>query len=365
MTLTTATVDAQVLSDTVADLADRVDSTVRNAVAEISSTTGALLDEKHGNLPVALRQFTNELDGLLGKEFDPDSKASIIGKIESVVRGAVTAQVVAMERMLDRASPTAISVVSRMPSGGPCEPRHQPWRSKSVNSRNDSRRSEPPRQPSRPSRRKHRQRVRVRGRSAQLPRTTRRCAARPGRTDRQQLRPDREQAWRRSHHTQCRRHKRRRRTVRHRGQEPTHVQTQDLRRTRPSTRQPRRNRRHRRVRQPRPTPTTVPFTDYGNKAILQLDGADPDPHLIRFAYIWARGSPDEHSPTPPTTSTLPASTTSSEPPATRSAARSQIRGLHTKSRTAIDEATTLLNTLDSSVKTVLDQLESAICVAPR
>ena len=132
VTLTTATVDAQVLSDTV-DLADRVDSTVRNAVAEISSTTGALLDEKHGNLPVALRQFTNELDGLLGKGFDPDSKASIIGKIESVVHGAVTAQVVRMERMLDPGIPTAISVVSQMPSGGPCEPRHQPWRSKSVN----------------------------------------------------------------------------------------------------------------------------------------------------------------------------------------------------------------------------------------
>ena len=35
-------------------------------VADILKATGALLDEKHGNLPVALRQFTNELDGLLG-----------------------------------------------------------------------------------------------------------------------------------------------------------------------------------------------------------------------------------------------------------------------------------------------------------
>ena len=198
---------------------------------------------------------------------------------------------------------------------------------------------------------------------AQLPRTTRRCAARPGRTDRQQLRPDREQAWRRSHHTQCRRHKRRRRTVRHQAKnqrmsKPKIFEELDqalanrgateaspYSPTRPSTH----NRAFHRLRQQSHPPTRR---------------ADPDPHLIRSLHL---GSMDDLTNTHRHHRRHHIARIDDLIRTARDAIgrTSQIRGLHTKSRTAIDEATTLLNTLDSSVKTVLDQLESAICVAPR
>lgn len=88
--LASVDLDAHLVERRFDALAGSFDSTVTKAVTSIAVATGDLLDEESGALPAVLNGLRQELSSLLGDTFDPDSKSSVIAKIESVV--AATAE---------------------------------------------------------------------------------------------------------------------------------------------------------------------------------------------------------------------------------------------------------------------------------
>lgn len=68
-----------------AGLASGFDAKMSEAVDRISTAADQLLDEETGTLPKTLAGLRAELEHLLGNTFDPDSKTSVIAKIESLV----------------------------------------------------------------------------------------------------------------------------------------------------------------------------------------------------------------------------------------------------------------------------------------
>jgi len=75
----------------------RLDQTVE----QISKVAQNLLDEESGTLPKALKAFAEELDALLGKTFDPDSKKSVLALFETLLGEAAKRQVDAVRRVVD------------------------------------------------------------------------------------------------------------------------------------------------------------------------------------------------------------------------------------------------------------------------
>lgn len=73
------------------------DATVSKAVAGITGVTEQLLDEESGTLPKVIAGLRSELEGLLGDTFDPDSKTSVIAKVELAMT-EVAQQLVAQVR---------------------------------------------------------------------------------------------------------------------------------------------------------------------------------------------------------------------------------------------------------------------------
>jgi hypothetical protein len=59
-----------------------------DAVRSIGTAADELLDEHDGALPKVLDELKRDLDELLGSTFDPDSKRSVIGKLEAVLEQA-------------------------------------------------------------------------------------------------------------------------------------------------------------------------------------------------------------------------------------------------------------------------------------
>ena len=70
------------------DFSSRVD----RAVPYISEVTTGLLDDETGSLAGALNAHQQSLHDLLDSQFDPDSKQSIMGKIEDLVAEALECQ---------------------------------------------------------------------------------------------------------------------------------------------------------------------------------------------------------------------------------------------------------------------------------
>lgn len=78
-------VDVDVIERSFAELERRFESRVTDAVDEIARSTSELLDEDGGALTGALGAFRGELEGMLGDTFDPDSRSSVLARIEHLV----------------------------------------------------------------------------------------------------------------------------------------------------------------------------------------------------------------------------------------------------------------------------------------
>jgi hypothetical protein len=86
--LASAELDTQLVERRFDALAGTFDTTVTKAVSSIAEVTGELLDEEHGTLPTTLGHLRTEMSQLLGETFDPDSKSSVIAKMETVLADA-------------------------------------------------------------------------------------------------------------------------------------------------------------------------------------------------------------------------------------------------------------------------------------
>ena len=80
-----AAVDVELVERSFDALALRLDDQVTGAVTQISDVADQLLGGDDGALTVALAGFHEGLDSLLGSTFDPDSKASVMSKIEALM----------------------------------------------------------------------------------------------------------------------------------------------------------------------------------------------------------------------------------------------------------------------------------------
>jgi hypothetical protein len=82
-------VDVDVIERSFQELETRFETRVTAAVDEIARTTTDLLDEEDGALSGMLGTFQSELTEILGDTFDPDSRSSVLAKIEELVGATV------------------------------------------------------------------------------------------------------------------------------------------------------------------------------------------------------------------------------------------------------------------------------------
>jgi len=103
--VTTETASQLDLSNTVEQLTSSVEETVDRAVEGIAATAKGLLDGQEGQLPRALAEFRSQFEAMLGENFNPDSKKSIISKFESVMKTAADEQTKRLHLALDPHAP--------------------------------------------------------------------------------------------------------------------------------------------------------------------------------------------------------------------------------------------------------------------
>lgn len=103
--LASTTLDIEVLNTTVDRVTGTLGSAVDEAVQGLASSTQQLLDPTTGALPTALRTFSAGFEALLGSHFDPDSRKSILGKFEVLMTKVAHEQAVQISRMLDTNAP--------------------------------------------------------------------------------------------------------------------------------------------------------------------------------------------------------------------------------------------------------------------
>jgi hypothetical protein len=99
--LAQTSLDAEVVERAFAEMAGRLDRTVSDFNRNIEGAAGDLLDAERGELPRALTQWKGEVDGLLGAAFDPDSKKSVLAKLDAVLLEAQERQLQAMRRIVN------------------------------------------------------------------------------------------------------------------------------------------------------------------------------------------------------------------------------------------------------------------------
>jgi hypothetical protein len=85
-----------------------VGDTVGQAVDDLAAAAGGLLDGEEGRLPKAFAGFRREIESMLGDNFDPDSKKSIVGKFESMLKDAADEQTKRLNRALDPHDPDSL-----------------------------------------------------------------------------------------------------------------------------------------------------------------------------------------------------------------------------------------------------------------
>lgn len=79
--------DAQIVETAFNDLRAGFDGKLDDTLKEIGDATAALFDEDDGAVMQVLDEFRSEFEEFLGDAFDPDSKRSIVGKFDALVRG--------------------------------------------------------------------------------------------------------------------------------------------------------------------------------------------------------------------------------------------------------------------------------------
>lgn len=93
--------DAQIVETAFNDLRAGFDGKLDQTLREIDDATAALFGEDDGAVTRVLDEFRSEFEELLGDAFDPDSKRSIVGKFDALVRGLRKEDRVALREVLD------------------------------------------------------------------------------------------------------------------------------------------------------------------------------------------------------------------------------------------------------------------------
>lgn len=96
-----ARLDADVIHSEVEKLTAAFTSTVTTAVENITSTSTRLLDAEDGELPAAFTAFRAQVEELLGDAFDPDSRSSVLARIEDAYRKAGDEQLRVFRRLVN------------------------------------------------------------------------------------------------------------------------------------------------------------------------------------------------------------------------------------------------------------------------
>jgi hypothetical protein len=100
MSTATSELDVRTVSDAFASMTGAVNDHVERVGHEVGELVERMTAED-GEVPIAIGAFAEQLDDLLGKTFDPDSKQSLIGKLDAVLAEARTQQVEAIRRLVD------------------------------------------------------------------------------------------------------------------------------------------------------------------------------------------------------------------------------------------------------------------------
>src|SRR5262245_55566388 len=102
--LTQASIDVGLVETAFDTMSRGFDEKLDSATTGIVDATEALIDGDDGALPMALTSFREELDAQLSKAFDQDSKSSIIGKFDVLVRQLRNDEREAVRKLLDPGS---------------------------------------------------------------------------------------------------------------------------------------------------------------------------------------------------------------------------------------------------------------------
>lgn len=95
-----ATIDSDTVSTRFDALHLGLTSCITEAVGQIAAAAGCLLDEENGALSNTLELHSKQLGDLLDHRFDPESKVSIMGKIEAIVAEALARQTEGIKRVI-------------------------------------------------------------------------------------------------------------------------------------------------------------------------------------------------------------------------------------------------------------------------
>lgn len=102
--LAQVSVDTMVVESAFDGMSHEFDEKLEELLGEFSETTEGLLDQDDGALPQALKEFRGELEELLDQEFDHDSKTSIIGRFDELMRTQRDGDRDAIRKLLDTGS---------------------------------------------------------------------------------------------------------------------------------------------------------------------------------------------------------------------------------------------------------------------
>lgn len=95
-----ATIDIETVSTRFDALTNDFASSLERAVAQVAAATSSLLDVENGALSKTLVQHHEKLAELLDENFDPQSKISVLGKIEEIVAEALSRQSDGIKRVI-------------------------------------------------------------------------------------------------------------------------------------------------------------------------------------------------------------------------------------------------------------------------
>jgi hypothetical protein len=107
LALAQTSIDTHLVKSEFEGMSRGLDGKLGETVEQISEVTSALLDEKDGELAVALKHFASQLEELLGDTFDEDSKKSALAKFDRLCEEAAKRQVEAVRRVVDPDDPSS------------------------------------------------------------------------------------------------------------------------------------------------------------------------------------------------------------------------------------------------------------------
>lgn len=99
--LAQVSMDAELVEHAFEDMTTTFERNVKDAVEQVNEASTGLLDQEDGDLVTVLNGWREQVDRQLGDHFDPDSKSSVIGKLEAVFEQASVAQAEAIKRLMN------------------------------------------------------------------------------------------------------------------------------------------------------------------------------------------------------------------------------------------------------------------------